>query len=172
MDLLQRFAAGDPDAFEALFREHQGEVYRWIVRIVRDPAAAEDLTVETLWRLYQARGRLDPRGNCAGWLRRVATNLAIDHLRRSRPFEPLAAEPPGPAQPDCAAQQQERAAIRAALAELSPRLRIVVRLGLIEDEPYASIAESLGISAGAVKLRMFRALRILRKKLEQRGVRP
>jgi RNA polymerase sigma-70 factor (ECF subfamily) len=172
MDLLQRFAAGDPDAFEALFRERQYEVYRWIVRIVRDPAAAEDLTVETFWRLYQAKVRLDPRGNCGGWLRRVATNLAIDHLRRARPLEPLPVDPPDRAQPDSAALQEERAAIRAALAELSPRLRIVVRLGLIEDEPYASIAESLGISAGAVKLRMFRALRILRKKLEQRGVKP
>jgi len=172
MDLLERFLAGDSDAFEGLFRERQGEVYRWIVRIVRDPAAAEDLTVETLWRLYQSRGRLDPVGNCAGWLRRVATNLAIDHLRRARPSDPLSIEPPGRAEPDCAVQQQERAAIRAAVAELPPRLRIVVRLGLIEDEPYATIAESLGISAGAVKLRMFRALRILRKKLEQRGVRP
>lgn len=172
MDLLQRFAAGDPDAFEALFREHQGEVYRWIVRIVRDPAVAEELTLEALWRLYQARGRLDPRGNCAGWLRRVATNLAIDQLRRAKPFEPLSSDPPGRPEPDGAEQRQERAAIHAALAQLSPRLRIVVRLGLIEDQPYAAIAESLGISTGAVKLRMFRALRILRKDLEQRGVRP
>ena len=172
MDLLQRFAAGDLDAFEALFREHQGEVYRWIVRIVRDPAAAEELTLETLWRLYQARGRLDPRGNCAGWLRRVATNLAIDQLRRAKPCEPLLSDPPARPQPDGAEQRQERAAIRAAIAQLSPRLRIVVRLGLIEDQPYAAIAESLGISTGAVKLRMFRAQRILRKDLEQRGVRP
>jgi RNA polymerase sigma-70 factor, ECF subfamily len=172
MDLLQRFAAGDPDAFEALFREHQCEVYRWIVRIVRDPAAAEDLTVEAFWRLYRARVRLDPHGNCGGWLRRVATNLAIDHLRGARPVEPLTVEPPDRPRPDCAEQREERAAIRAALAELSPRLRVVVRLGLIEDESYASIAQSLGISAGAVKLRMFRALRILRKKLQQRGVRP
>jgi len=172
MELLERFAAGDPDAFEMLFRERQGEVYRWIVRIVRDPAVAEELAVETLWRLYRARERIDPRRDCGGWLRRVATNLAIDHLRRSRALEPLAFDPPAPAQPDGAAQHQERAAIRECLSELSPRLRVVVRLGLIEEEPYAAIAEALGISAGAVKLRMFRALKILRKKLEQRGVKP
>jgi RNA polymerase sigma-70 factor (ECF subfamily) len=53
MELLQRFAAGDPDAFESLFRRYQSDVYRWIVRIVRDPAAAEDLTVETFWRVAQ-----------------------------------------------------------------------------------------------------------------------
>ena len=46
-DVLQQFCQGDLAAFETLFRSHQAEVYRWIVRIVRDPAAAEDLTVET-----------------------------------------------------------------------------------------------------------------------------
>lgn len=46
MELLERFAQGEMDAFEALFREFQRSVYAWIVRIVRDPAIAEDLTVE------------------------------------------------------------------------------------------------------------------------------
>ena len=59
MELLERFAAGDVDAFESLFREHQGEVYRWIMRIVRNTAAAEDLTVETFWRMYRAHARFD-----------------------------------------------------------------------------------------------------------------
>jgi|SRR5215510_9056627 len=172
MDPLQRFAAGDLGAFEALFRQYQNEVYRWIVRIVRDRAAAEELTVETFWRLHKARARLDPAGNCPAWLRRVATNLAIDHLRHARPTEPLLAEPQDPSQSDCAEQAETRLAIRKALAELSPKLQVVVQLGLIEEEPYSCIAESLGISIGAVKLRMFRALGILRKKLQQQGIRP
>ena len=49
MDLLERFAAGDLDAFEALFRRCERDVYQWILRIVRDRAAAEELTVETFW---------------------------------------------------------------------------------------------------------------------------
>src|SRR5438067_10332550 len=57
MELLERFVAGDLEAFEALFRQHQSEVYRWTVRIVRDTGAAEDLTVETFWRIYRARER-------------------------------------------------------------------------------------------------------------------
>jgi RNA polymerase sigma factor (sigma-70 family) len=67
-------------------------------------------------------------------------------------------------------QQQTREALRKAFAELPPRLRVVAQLGLIEDESYAEIAEALGISAGAVKLRMFRAVRLLRKKLRHSGV--
>jgi len=172
MDALERFAAGDVDAFESLFRQCQGEVYRWIVRIVRDPAAAEDLTVETFWRFYQARARLDPKGNCVAWLRRIATNAAIDHVRRARMVEPLEVEPADRERADCVAQREARAAIRKAFSELSPRLRIVAQLGLIEGETYADIADAVGISLSAVKLRMFRATRILRKKLEERGVRP
>jgi DNA-directed RNA polymerase specialized sigma24 family protein len=50
---LRQFCHGDLDAFESLFRRHQSDVYGWIVRIVRDPDAAEDLTVETFWRIYR-----------------------------------------------------------------------------------------------------------------------
>src|SRR5215468_3497593 len=164
MSVLERFAAGDIQAFESLFREHQGQVYGWIVRIVRDPGAAEDLTVEAFWRLYQHRDRLDPNGNCPAWLRRVATNLAIDHLRRAKPAQLLQSEPADEKQVDSLEQQQLRAAIREALLSLSPKLRAVVQLVLIEDQHYAAVAESLGISLSAVKLRMFRATRILRKK--------
>lgn len=172
MDLLQRFAAGDLEAFESLFRQYQREVYGWVLRIVRDPAAAEDATVETFWRFYKARARLDPSGNCGAWLRRVATNVAIDHLRRMRPTEPFSAEPADRPRGDCVEQEEIGGAIRKAMQELSPRLRMVVQLRLIEGEPYACIAEALGISADAVKLRMFRATRMLRKRLQELGVKP
>ena len=85
MDLFQRFALGEIDAFETLVRQSQGDLYAWIVRIVRDPGIAEDLTVETLWRAYRARKQFRPDGNFAAWSRRIATNLALDHLRRKRP---------------------------------------------------------------------------------------
>src|SRR5246127_4963925 len=84
MELLERFAAGDLEAFETLFRGHQKEVYGWIVRIVRDSGIAEDLTVETFWRIHQAKTRFRPDGNFAAWARRIATNAALDHLRRAR----------------------------------------------------------------------------------------
>ncbi len=53
-DVLRQFARGDLDAFETLFRQHQAEVYRWIMAIVGDPSLAEDLTVETFWRIHRA----------------------------------------------------------------------------------------------------------------------
>jgi len=172
MDLLKRFAAGDLDAFESLFRQHQGAVYRWIVRIVRDPAIAEDLTVETLWRAYKAHARFRPDGNFEAWLRRIGTNAALDHLRSKPAFVVLPDDIAAGPTPDVAEQNESRAAIRTALASLPARLRIVVQLGLIEEEPYCTIGNSLGISESAVKLRMFRAVRILRKKLRHWSARP
>ncbi|HXR32380.1 MAG TPA: RNA polymerase sigma factor [Verrucomicrobiae bacterium] len=171
MELLERFAAGDVDAFEALFRQYQGEVYRWIMRIVRNTAVAEDLTLETFWRMHRAHARFDPAsGNCGAWLRRIATNAAIDHLRQARREVPLPDDLPATVQQPPGEQVELRRQILRAVDKLSPRLRAVVLLALVEEEPYARIAEALGISENAVKVRVFRGVRILRKKLSEAGV--
>jgi RNA polymerase sigma factor (sigma-70 family) len=80
-DLLERFVSGDHDAFESLFRQLSVEVHRWIMRIVRDQAAADDVLVETFWRAYRGRARFDPSRSFGAWLRRIATNAALDELR-------------------------------------------------------------------------------------------
>jgi RNA polymerase sigma-70 factor (ECF subfamily) len=170
MELLQRFAAGDLDAFEALFRQHQKEVYAWVVRIVRDRGIAEDLTVETFWRIYRARSRFDPNGNFGGWMRRIATNAALDHLRSARHETELPEDLPGPPEPDSAVRRETREQIRRAFHELPAKYRLVATLALIEEEPYDRIAEAAGISASLVKIRVFRAVRMLRKKLNSLGV--
>src|ERR1700675_4269595 len=95
-DVLRQFCHGDLDAFEALFRHHQGEVHGWIVRIVRDPAAAEDLTVETFWRIYRARARFDRARGFGPWARRVAPNAALDHLKAARLETYLSDDLPSP----------------------------------------------------------------------------
>ena len=172
MDLLQRFARGEIDAFETLVRQFQGDIYAWIVRIVRDPGTAEDLTAETLWRVYRARHQFRPDGNFGAWARRIATNLAIDHLRRKRPEESLLAEPAGTPQPDRVLQQEMREKIQLAFCRLPAKLQVPAMLALVEDRPYEEIADALGTSVGAVKQRVFRAVRILRERLTKLGVRP
>ena len=81
MEILERFAQGDLEAFEALFRQFQGEVYAWIVRIVRDRGIVEGLTVETFRRIYRAHARFHPEGNFGAWARRIETNATLDHLK-------------------------------------------------------------------------------------------
>jgi len=171
MELLERFAAGDLDAFEALFRQHQKAVYAWIVRIVRDTGIAEDLTVETFWRIYKYRGRFRPDGNFQAWARRIATNAALDHIRHARHETALPENLPCAASPDSAVRGESRDRIRKAFYELPAKYRLVATLALVEEQPYSNIAEAVGISESLVKVRVFRAVRILRKKLTSMGIR-
>ena len=172
MELLERFALGDLEAFETLFRQFQGQVYRWIVRIVRDPGAAEDLTIETFWRVYRARARFDPARDFGAWARRIASNVALDHLKKVPREVGLSENWPREASRDAVAQREVSQAIQHAFCALPAKLRAVATLALIEETPYPVIAEALGISVEAVKTRKFRAVRLLRKKLKRLGVEP
>ena len=170
-DLLRRFVDGDETAFEQLFRGFQADVNRWILRIVRDRAAADDVLVEAFWRLYRGRARFDPTRTFGAWLRRIATNAAFDHLR--------AAKPRGASQPadDTLAARPEsdrdvNEAIDTAFQRLPPDLRLVAALALVEEQPYADIADALEIPVGTVKSRVFRATRVLREELTRMGIRP
>ena len=80
--LLERFTHGDQNAFERLFKQFELEVYRWVARIVRDSSAAEDVLVEAFWRAYRDASAIRPVAEFGAWMRRIATNAALDHLRR------------------------------------------------------------------------------------------
>lgn len=170
MDLLERFASGDLDAFEDLFRQYQARVYAWIMRIVRDTGVAEDLTLETFWRIYRARATFDAGGDFGAWAYRIATNLALSHIRR-RPREQELDESSMPLHsPNPALQRETRKQIEQAFHKLPMKLKVAVTMALVEEQPYADIAHALGIPAGTVKSRVFRAVRILRRRLNQMGV--
>ena len=175
-DVLNQFRQGDADAFEALFRQHQRAVFGWILRIVRNPSTAEELTVETFWRIYQARVRFDPAQGFEGWARRIATRVALDWLRMRRTesevsFE-VCAEAAAQAVTDPAVTAEIRRKTALAFGRLPPKLRIAATLAVIEEQPQKDVASALGISVAAVKVRVFRALRLLRKDLEQQGIKP
>jgi RNA polymerase sigma-70 factor, ECF subfamily len=170
MELLKRFRQGDPEAFEALFRQFQGEVYGWIVRVVRDPSAAEDLTLDTFWRIYRARGRFDPGASFGAWARRIATNLAIDYLRHTRSEVELPDDLAQPASGDPIVRRETRRQIAVAFRRLPVKLRVAATLSLIEERSPKEIAEALGTSEGAVRVRVFRAVRLLRQQLRRVGV--
>ena len=172
MELLERLAQGELEAFETLFRQFQGQVYGWILRIVRDTGAAADLTVETFWRIYRARARFNPAGNFGAWTRRIATNVALDHLKSVRREVELPDEVSQGVPPDPAVRRELRDGIASAFRQLPARFQTVATLALIEEEPYEDIAGALGISISAVKLRVFRAVRLLRKKLKRLGIEP
>ncbi|MGA3102443.1 MAG: sigma-70 family RNA polymerase sigma factor [Terracidiphilus sp.] len=174
--VLVRFRRGDLDAFESLFRLHQRSVYGWILRIVRDPAAAEDLTVETFWRIHRAHDRFESARPFEPWARRIATRAALDWLRARRPESELTdqdvADLPSKSAADPGIAAEIRLKTAQAFARLPPNLRIAAVLSLIEEQPHREVAAALGISVGAVKLRVSRAIRLLRKDLLKQGITP
>src|SRR5260370_21463490 len=156
MDLLERFSRGDLDAFEALFRRFERDVYQWILRIVRDRAAAEELTVETFWRIYRARSRFDPARDFGPWSRRIATNLALGHLKSVR-WRSAAAPKRWGEPPAANAEPLRNPAPRIAQAifRLQDPLQPTATLALIEEKPYQVIADTLGTSIRSDQSRIF-----------------
>ena len=173
---LEQFRCGSEAAFEALFRRHQRAVYGWILRIVRDPGTAEDLTIETFFRIHRAHARFDPAREFEPWARRIATHAALDWMRARRPEtamdDKFLAEVPSPPAADPALSAEVRRCVALALGRLPPKLRVAALLAVVEERPQKEVASALGITTAAVKLRVFRAMRRLRNDLEQQGVRP
>ena len=133
VDLLSRFVHGDEAAFEQLFRRFEGDVYGWIMRIVRDPGVADDVLVEAFWRAYRGRAQFDPARSFGAWMRRIATNAALDQLRSSRrrawhSADDTLTAPRGP-------DRDTHDVIALAFRRLPPDLQIVAALALIEEEP-------------------------------------
>jgi RNA polymerase sigma factor (sigma-70 family) len=170
-ELLKRFVQGDREAFESLFRQFEVEVFQWVLRIVRDGGIAEDVVVDVFWRAYRGRARFDSSRSFGAWMRRIATNAALDQLRATRRrarWRPIAGDVPAPAASDPALAESVAQAFRA----LPPRLKVIARLALIEERPLAEIAGALDLPIGTVKSRVFRAVRALRTELTRLGVRP
>jgi RNA polymerase sigma-70 factor (ECF subfamily) len=172
MDLQARFARGDLDAFEVLFRQFHSEVYRWLVRLVRDPAAAEDLTIEVFWRIYRAHARFDPSRSFGGWARRIASNAAVDHLRRVRRTSARERITSAARPVSSSAQADLHVRVERAFLRLPPKLRVVAELALIDGLQHDEIADALGISRSAVKSRALRATRFLKDAFEREGIEP
>jgi len=160
------------DAFATLFRLHQRSVYGWILRIVRNPAAAEDLTVEAFWRIYRAHARFEPSRGFEAWARTIATHAAIDWLRTQKAETELRVDLPAAPSGDPAIAAEIRRKTSAAFSRLPPKLRVTAVLAVVEELPHKEIAAVLGISVTAVKVRVFRALRLLRTDLQQQGIAP
>ena len=168
-------AAEESAAFRELVLAHSRMVFRIACRITGNEADAEDVVQETFWKAYRAFDRFDSRASASTWLYRIASNCAIDVLRRrrARPETRLAADeaeadppssPRATPQGDLLAKESGRRLL-AALAELTPRERTAFALRHEEGVPLREIAAILGLSSNAAKQTIFRAVRKLRMRL-------
>ncbi len=163
--LLEAWRAGDASAFEALFRRWQNPLRRHLSRMLDDPAAADDLTVETFLRLHRHRDRWRTGMPVRPWLFTIARNLARNRLRAQRLWGwlPLSAVRDSPTPPPCSDETPRRVA--AAFAALPPAQREACSLRLLADLPVEDIARITRVPVGTVKSRLFHGLRRLRAQL-------
>jgi RNA polymerase sigma-70 factor (ECF subfamily) len=170
-ELMDAYVAGDVRAFEALFRRTAGLVLGTMRRGWLDATECEDLAQEVFLRLHRARFDYQSGRPLRPWLMTIARNLKRDHLRRvgrRAPLLDLEGREPG-AEDDAVGRIEAREAVRAALERLPATLRVVVRAHWLEHRSFGQIAEALGISKSAAKVRAHRAYRALREHLRAFG---
>lgn len=168
--LMLAVRAGDASAFEALFRRWSGPLLRFVDRMVRDPAVAEELVQETFLRVHRARERYEPDARFSTWLYTIATRLALNELRRPRRQQPhdstdavdesgrsLDLPDAGPRADDVAHARRVGDTVEGALAALPERQRAALWLAAVEGFSYAEIAESLATTEKSVKALVHRA---------------
>ena len=160
-------APGSWERFESLYRSSRDDVYAYVMTLLRDPAAAEDVTALAFERAYRRRRTFDRRrGEERAWLFGIARNAALDELRRRRRVAALVTEPseevPGD-DDDEAEVALRRTALQAALAQLPAREREIVALKFHAGLSNAELARVLGISESNAGTLLYRTMEKLRK---------
>ena len=158
--LLERAAAGDPDAFEALYRRHRDGVHRLAWRFTGNEQDALDVLQETFVYLLKKLPAFRLTASMTTFLYPVVKHLSLNLRRRRRPG---ADEEILLALPDPAAPPAPRAELAAALAALSEQQREVVLMRFVDDMSLDEIAQALDVPTGTVKSRLHRALETLRR---------
>ena len=153
--------------FEALYRSSRDDVYAYVSTLLRDPAAAEDVTALAFERAYRRRRTFDRRrGEERAWLFGIARNAALDELRRRRRVAALVTEPQDTAEVgdgDGAEVALRRTAVQSALAKLPAREREIVALKFHAGMSNAEMARVLGISESNAGTLLYRTMEKLRK---------
>lgn len=178
-ELIDRTIAGDGGAFGLLVERFQRKIFRVAFAIVRDEMEADTVTQDTFVQAYTNLAKFQGRSEFETWLTRIAINKSRDSLRRRRfvslfttndnDEEEFIIEPvdvrPDPERAFFSAQL--RAAIERAERSLSAQQKVIFRLRHYENLSLEEIARNLGLRAGTARAHLFRAIRKIRKELEE-----
>lgn len=173
-ELIARVGAQDRAAFSELVERHHRRLLRVCERLLGDPEDARDAVQEVFLKVLRKAAGFRPQALVSTWLYRIAVNHCLNQLRRRRLVRMISLSPAGggdeagidppeerpDAQRELAARQRWRAT-RRAIAALPPGQRAVLVLARFEGLSYREIADTLGITLGAVESRLVRAMRAL-----------
>jgi len=181
-ELFRRFLDGEQEAFAALVRRYQREMFGYLVRFTGDAALADDVFQETFLQVYQSAGLFDPGRPFRPWLYTVASNKARDALRKlgRHTTAPLDAVVPGtsgrdgtyadlmpadiPTPEEASMNLETRQAVQWMVRELPDTLREVLILSYFQELPHKDISDALSIPVGTVKSRLHNAVRLFAEK--------
>ena len=174
--LITAIAGGDAKALERLFTRNQTRVFRYLMRLVRNEAIAEELLNEVFLGAWNSASRYEGRSEPQTWLLSIAHNKAVSTLRKKREVsgydEDAAGEIPDEDDtPEVTAQKLDKGAqIKAAMQGLSAEHREILDLVYYQEQSVSEAAEILSIPEATVKTRMFYARKKLGEILKSRGI--
>jgi RNA polymerase sigma-70 factor (ECF subfamily) len=170
---LEATSRGDAHAFADLFESVGPRIYGLVLRILKDPHQAEEVTQEILLELWRTAARFDPlRGSAQSWVMTMAHHRAVDRVRSAQARRRLDAadversrDLPFDATASAALARLEAETVRAALATLSPAKREAIELAYLDGHTYHQVAQLLQIPLGTAKTRIRDGLMRLRDEL-------
>jgi RNA polymerase sigma-70 factor, ECF subfamily len=176
-ELLKRIRGGAMDDFGEIVRRHQSRVFAILHRYERDAQRVEDLAQETFLKAWRALEQFDGRAPFEHWISKIAARTALDHLRKEKRRQNEIGLPElGEDALDWLRTGDEKSELDSrraaeilelALRELSPADRVVITMQAIEGRSVKEIAEALGASGVAVRVRAVRARAKLKRALEK-----
>ena len=173
--LIGRIAKGDRLAMQVLFARHHVRVYRFVLRLVGNPSAAEDLISDVFLDIWRQADRFEGRSAVSTWMLAIARFKALSALRK-KPDEELDEETAEKIEdtaddPEVALQKKDKSAVlRKCLQELSPEHKEIIDLVYYHEKSVEEVAEIVGIPENTVKTRMFYARKKLAELLQAAGV--
>ena len=154
---------------ETLFARHQGEIFAYLVRMLRDPELAADLAQDAFVKAYKAYDTLEKDENARAWLYQIAHRVALDHIRRRKivRFVPFTGESPGssPSAERVALDVQLSGPLERAMARIPERQRAALLMAEVHDLTGLELAAALGVSHIAARALLTRARESLRQAL-------
>jgi RNA polymerase sigma-70 factor (ECF subfamily) len=173
--LIARIAGGDRLAMQVLFARHHVRVYRFVLRLVRNEATAEDLISDVFLDVWRQAGKFEGRSAVSTWMLSIARFKALSALRR-RPEEELDEETAGAIEdqsddPEVTLAKKDKGSVlRECLTRLSAEHREIVDLVYYHEKSVEEAAQIVGIPEATVKTRMFYARKKLSELLKERGI--
>ncbi|UCF46570.1 MAG: sigma-70 family RNA polymerase sigma factor [Myxococcales bacterium] len=168
-ELMEAYIDGDDGAFQALFQRYGPILLRLTRRHLRDDELAEEIVQQTFFRLHGARNDFRRGSKLRPWVMTIAMNLVREHWRRTKRRKMTALEVETQAAPEADFMplelRQRSELLHVALQKLPTSQREVVELHWFQERPYAEVAEIVGTSEGAVRVRAHRAYATLKQLL-------